>query len=172
MTFFITISLEPIWHRRKSFHARNLGYAQKPIILTVMADPEPNIIFSILHRGSAIVNADTNRPKAANFFETKGGMTRRQLEQRVIFVGELPDRFWKFVIVCPEFLSRPKSRNASSANASRRPALTSSSNCLSQASASNSLNHALKVESSSRESLAMADSISRTVPMRSLFFHF
>jgi hypothetical protein len=28
------------------------------------------------------------------------------------------------------------------------------------------------VESSSRESLAMADSISRTVPMRSLFFHF
>src|ERR1700677_462307 len=95
------------------------------------------------------------------------------LEQLKIFVSQLFYGRGKLLIKSPIFpagavshksVQRPsrKSRNASSARESNRPAFTSASNCRSHAAASNSSNQARKTASCSRDSLLTAVSISGT----------
>ncbi len=46
---------------------------------------------------------DTNRPKRANSFEVERGMTGIALEQRVIFIGEVPNVLGQSLVECLEF---------------------------------------------------------------------
>src|SRR5471032_383460 len=104
-------------------------------------------------------------------------MLRIEFQQREIFIGERLDFAGKLFVELPELwigamlhksVQRPlrRSLTASSASVSRRPAVTSCSNCLSHASASNSANQLRKVASSSVESLLTAVSISLIVLTR------
>jgi hypothetical protein len=150
--------------------------ANDQFVFIMPANPKPNQLRFCLHGDGPIMNADACRPKPANFFEMQRGMLRFLLEQRKILIGEFLNVGGKLLIKPPELrvravphksVERPsrKSRNASSASVSRRPAAASCSNCRSHASASNSENQARKVERSSRESLLTADSISLTLLM-------
>ena len=138
------------------------------------ANPKPNQILAILNSCRTIMNAHAHRPIPADFFEMQRRMLRVAFQQREISVGELLNFAWKLFVEFPELwigamrhksVQRPlrKSLMASSASASRRPAATSCSNCLSQASASNSANQLRKVANSSAESLLTAVSISLIV---------
>src|SRR5947207_16007732 len=124
-----------------------------------MADPEPDDLRAVLNGGGTIMDADTNRPHPANFLEVEGRMPRIGLEQFVVLVRKPLDLFRKLSIELPKLRvgavphksrQRPsrKSWMASSARASKCPAATSASNCLSHAAASNSETQSRKTKSS------------------------
>src|SRR5438034_6409706 len=103
-------------------------------------------------------------------------MPRIALEQFVVGVGQLLNLLGELFIELPKLwigamphksVQRPsrRSRIASSARASRRPAATSSSNCLSHAAASKVRNQSRKAVKSPRESFWTALSISEMVLM-------
>ncbi len=71
------------------FHAR-LTDTKKSIILAVMSDPKPNNFVAILHRRSPVMNANSRRPKPPYFFEMKRGVAGICLEQKIVFIGQLP----------------------------------------------------------------------------------
>jgi hypothetical protein len=55
-------------------HGRNSADAEESIILAVMADPKPDIIFTVLYGDGPVMNPDTGRPEASHPFEVEGGM--------------------------------------------------------------------------------------------------
>lgn len=98
------------------------------------------------------------------------------LEEFVVRIGKLLYLLGKLLIELPELWARAvshksvqrpsrRSRMASSARASRRPAATSSSNCLSHAVASKLRNQSRNAVKSPRESFWTAFSMSTTVLM-------
>jgi len=133
--------------------------------------PKPNHHVFVFHGKRSIMQSDTSGPKASQPFEVQGGVLRiasqeviRLVSQLAHIVGELPVAHPKsrVSLMLHRSVQRPdrKSSRASSANASRRPAATSSSIWRSQAAASNSANHALNASSSAGVSRRTASSIS------------
>jgi len=151
--------------------------ADDELVFIMPPGPKPDQIRASLNSCRAMMNAHARRPIPADFFEMQRGMLRIEFQQHKIFVGEFLNFARKLFVELPELwigamlhksVQRPlrKSLVASAASASRRPAATSCSNCLSHASASNSANQPRKAASSSVESLLTAVSISFIVLTR------
>ncbi|MFM7291081.1 MAG: hypothetical protein ACKOHG_14890 [Planctomycetia bacterium] len=71
--------------------ARDLLPIQQPLVLAVVADPEPNEIGTIFHGDGAEVDANTHRPKPTGLLQSQRRVFGVVLEQNVVFVGNQPN---------------------------------------------------------------------------------
>ena len=143
-------------------------------------DPEPNQVLPLFHGQGAIMQTHPNRPEPTDILEVERGMPGILAQEGIRIVRQPLKVLGQLVITTPEpgigvvpqrSVQRPsrQSLKASAARVSRRPAATSSSICLSHASASYSANHERKAANSLGERDRTAPSISSIVVMKTAY---
>jgi hypothetical protein len=65
--------------------------AKQPIVVGMVADPEPHEAVGRFERERVIVTSDPSGPRATNLLELKRRMSRILLEIRIRLIGELLD---------------------------------------------------------------------------------
>jgi len=148
-----------------------LSPGNQSIVLSVRPNPEPNKIGTALDGKCPVVQAHTHRPVLPDLLEVQRWMMRILTQKCITPIRQLSHFVRKCMVAGPESragamfhrsVQRPssRSRNASSANRSNRPAATSCSICRSQTSASKEANQSRSAARSFGSRPRMACSIS------------
>ena len=86
----------------KQLRAEKRGLANQLVVFRVRADPEPNDTVLSRYSYSSVLETNTGRPEAADFFEMQRRMLGVRLQQFEGFAGLFTDRSRKGVIAGPE----------------------------------------------------------------------
>ena len=156
--------------------SRSAFMRHKRIVISMVADPEPQKPAFDTHREHTMAKSNASRPEVANFLQPQRRVVRVALEKHKCCVGMSAYRSRKPLVSDPELSAclmfqrartRPDARSsrAAAANSFSFPDLASRSILASKRAASNVSNQRLKSSSSCSDSFSTALSMSATLFM-------